>query len=284
MRYMKVKKLALALVSIVTIATSVMPVSAQAATSVSYETQLTTSVAEQEEQAQALLKKLNIANTYTMEQRYTSTSSTTNFGYICYRPEESKDESKALIIYLHGKDGCGSDLNKLLQIEGIPNYIANGYVYPDAVVIAPQCPTGSSWVAQAKNVMELIMQVIEEENIDPSRISITGASLGGIGTYYLAYTYPNFFSAVVPVCGNVNASRCSVINDCPVWIFHGTLDTAMGFSCKEATTVINNAGGNCTLTWIQNEGHEIRHVYYDAEYNLLDWMASQQRVVVTEEE
>ncbi len=277
MKYIRVKTIVAAVVGFCALAFSTVPSSAAAAKATSYEETIAVDISDEEVAAVENIRKAQIPNTYTMEKKTTSTSKRSSFGYILYRPDSDKTESKALIVYLHGLDGCGSNLDKLLSIEGIPNYISQGLIYPDAVVIAPQCPSGTNWVNMASEVMELIEQVIEEENIDVSRISLTGASLGGIGTYYLAYTNPTFFSAVVPVCGNVNASRCSVLTDVPVWIFHGTLDTAMGFSCKEANTVINNAGGTCTLTWIENEGHEIRHVYYDEEYDLINWMISQQR-------
>lgn len=277
MKYIRIKTIALALIGFSAIAFSAVHADAAAPKATKYEETITVDISEQEAAAVENLRKASIPNTYTMEKKSIATSKRSSFGYILYRPDSDKTESKALIVYLHGLDGCGSNLDKLLSIEGIPNYISQGLIYPDAVVIAPQCPSGTNWVNMASEVMELIQQVIVEENIDVSRISLTGASLGGIGTYYLAYTNPTFFSAVVPVCGNVNASRCSVLTDVPVWIFHGTLDTAMGFSCKEANTVINNAGGTCTLTWIENEGHEIRHVYYDEEYDLINWMISQQR-------
>lgn len=234
------------------------------------------------ESAEALLNQ--VAFTYTMEKKSTTTSHVKEMGYICYRPVESKEEKLPLIVYLHGKDGCGSNIDKLLQIEGIPYYIDNGQIYPNAVVIAPQCPSGSNWTKLADDVMQLIEQVIEEENIDTSRISLTGASLGGIGTFNIAIKNPTFFSAVVPVCGSVNAANCNVLTDVEVKIFHGTLDTGMGFSCKTAAQVITDNGGSCELNMLEGEGHEIRHVYVDEEYDLINWMIAQQRSDMVQEE
>jgi predicted peptidase len=37
--------------------------------------------------------------------------------------------------------------------------------------------------------------------IDPDRISITGASMGGAATWYLASHYPDLFAAAAPFCG-----------------------------------------------------------------------------------
>lgn len=223
------------------------------------------------------IDKAKIAAEYTMEKKELTTQHVKSFGYWCYRPTQSTKEALPLIVYLHGTDGCGSNLDKLLKIEGIPYYIDNGYIYPNAIVVAPQCPSGSNWGTLSNDVMQIIEQVIEEQNVDISRISLTGASLGGVGTFNIAIKNPAFFSAIVPVCGSVDASKCSVLNDVAVKIFHGTKDYGMGFSVKTAAEVINNNSGSCELIMLQGEGHEIRHVYIDEEYDLINWMISQQR-------
>lgn len=233
-----------------------------------------------EEKAAKEAEKAKIAQSYTMVKKSTSTKRVSNFGYWCYRPTESTEEALPMIVYLHGTDGKGSNLDTLLNIESLPSYINNGDVYPNAIVIAPQCPSSYSWTSLADDVMQLINTVIEEENVDISRISLTGCSLGGIGTYQIAIKNPTFFSAVVPVCGSVNPSSCKVLTNVPVKIFHGTLDYGMGFSSKTAAEVIQQSGGNCELIMLEGEGHEIRHVYKDEEYDLLNWMISQQRTDV----
>jgi len=221
-----------------------------------------------------------IAKNYTMEQKSVMISNGKSMGYWLYKPYET-DEKMPLVIYLHGKDGCGSNLDRLMKIQGIPQYINEGKIYPNAVVISPQCPSGSSWTNQADAVMELIEAVVAEENIDRSRISLTGASLGGIGTFNIAIKNPSYFSAIVPVCGSVSAAKCSVLNNVPVKIYHGTRDTGMGFSVKDAAVIIAENGGNCELNMLEGKGHEIRYVYYDDTYHVLDWMISQQRTDVT---
>lgn len=222
-------------------------------------------------------EEAQIAASYTMEKKSTSTKRVSNFGYWCYRPTESKDEALPMIVYLHGTDGKGSNLDTLLKIESLPSYINNGDIYPNAIVISPQCPSSYNWTSLADDVMELINIVVEEENVDISRISLTGCSLGGCGTYNIAIKNPNFFSAVVPVCGSINAASCKVLTNVPVKIFHGSLDYGMGFSSVTAAKVIQDNGGNCELIMLEGEGHEIRHVYKDEEYDLLNWMISQQR-------
>lgn len=271
MRYLGIKKIVAFAMMMSTVAMiTVNPLKASAAEF------LNESTAE-EIKLQQEIDKAKIAAEYTMEKKELATQHVKSFGYWCYRPTQSTKEALPLIVYLHGTDGCGSNLDKLLKIEGIPYYINNGYIYPNAIVVAPQCPAGSNWGTLSNDVMQIIEQVIEEQNVDISRISLTGASLGGVGTFNIAIKNPSFFSAIVPVCGSVDASKCSVLNDVAVKIFHGTKDYGMGFSVKTAAEVINNNNGSCELIMLQGEGHEIRHVYIDEEYDLINWMISQQR-------
>src|SRR5215469_1209454 len=38
---------------------------------------------------------------------------------------------------------------------------------------------------------------------DPKRTYLTGVSMGGYGSWYLASTHPGKFAAVVPICGGI---------------------------------------------------------------------------------
>ena len=224
--------------------------------------------------------ELNIKNTYSILDKKYKSSNGDLINYLVYRPYEEKEEKLPLIIYLHGMDGNGNDINKVRNIKGLIYYIDNGELYPNAVIIAPQIPVGASWTSYSKEVMELISIVIEDENIDKNKISLTGMSLGGIGTLDIAIKNPNFFSCIVPVCANINANRCAILQNVKVKIFHGTEDYSMGFSVIDANKIINENGGNSELFMLEGEGHEIRHIYIDKEYDIVNWMISQERVIM----
>ncbi|MBR4177811.1 MAG: hypothetical protein IKR57_00510 [Bacilli bacterium] len=66
------------------------------------------------------------------------------------------------------------------------------YIYPDYKV-----NTHSSF----KQAKELIDSVCNEFSCDQSKKIITGVSNGAVITFWLGYTYPNTFSAIVPMCG-----------------------------------------------------------------------------------
>ena len=200
-------------------------------------------------------------------------------GYLFYKTHADADATAPMIVYLHGTDGCGSDPMHLLEIESLPQYLETGRITlpENAALLAPQCPVGSNWAEQADAVIALIERTAAAEGIDPRRIALTGASLGGMGTFSLGIKYPEFFSCLVPVCGSVKPEQCAVLTRQPVRIFHGENDTGMGFSVVEADRVINAAGGNSQLHFLPGEGHEIRWVYAAPEFGLIRWMLAQRR-------
>jgi len=72
----------------------------------------------------------------------------------------------------------------------------------EAIVVAPDC-TGDSWTdpQSEQDVLDLLDHVKANYNIDENRTLITGYSLGGIGTWYLAAHHPDRFRAAIVMSG-----------------------------------------------------------------------------------
>jgi len=215
-----------------------------------------------------------------MEKRFFQTSSGMKMPYVFYRHGEKTGEKLPMIVYLHGTDGCGDDPQRIFDIQTMVSYIVEGKmtIEKDMVLLTPQCPVDMNWDKVSEETVELIHHVIETENVDPDRVSLIGCSLGGMGTFSIGIKHPELFSALVPVCGSIKEpERCKVLTSMPVRIFHGTEDTGMGFSVVDAARVINEAGGNCELNMLEGHGHEIRWVYYDKDFDIVNWMIAQKR-------
>ena len=73
------------------------------------------------------------------------------FPYIAYVPDHLSDHP-ALLIQLHGagERGNGGDALDLVLVHGFSK-IANDENLKDCVLIMPQCPTDSFWVAKIEN-------------------------------------------------------------------------------------------------------------------------------------
>ncbi len=73
--------------------------------------------------------------------------------------------------------------------------------------------------------MAALAEVSREFSVDPERVTLTGMSQGGHGTWYIAARHPDLFCSLVPVCGygqwRTIAPRVARL---PVWAFHGLKD------------------------------------------------------------
>jgi predicted peptidase len=193
-----------------------------------------------------------------------------------------------LVIFLHGSGERGN--NNEAQIKHIsdlfldPKYRGK---YP-CYLLAPQCPKGRMWATQHRDgsiskepaepmrlLLQLIDNVAQEFPIDPSRIYITGLSMGGFGTWDLIERYPHKFAAAVPICGGGDEQTASRIKHIPIWAFHGAKDTIV--SPQQSRTMIKalqNAGGIPGYT----EYPDIAHTSWVQAYqepHLLPWLFNQ---------
>lgn len=147
-----------------------------------------------------------------------------------------------IILALHGSGERGAD--GILQTEvGLANAVRR---FPDrwrAIIVFAQAPAETFW--QGRPADAALAELGREErafHTDPRRVYLTGLSLGGNGTWYLAYYHPDRFAAIVPVCGFVTArgplpaiapeadpfaAVAMRIARVPVWIIHGGADSVV---------------------------------------------------------
>ena len=151
------------------------------------------------------------------------TTAENGFPYIAYRPERIS-QRPALLFQLHGagERGKGGDELERVLIHGFSNVVTDENLQ-DCILILPQCPTDSFWVAKIDTVKAFIEKMIVEFHADADRIYLCGLSMGGFGTWYTAMAYPALFAAIAPCCGGGMAWNAEVLT-MPVWAFHGLKD------------------------------------------------------------
>jgi predicted peptidase len=95
--------------------------------------------------------------------------------------------------------------------------------------LAPQCLLGEFWDPYALDA--LLDEIVANHPVDPSRIYLTGLSMGGFGTWDWAMLRPDRFAALAPVCGASNLHRLAAqkVKDIPIWVFHGALDESVPY-------------------------------------------------------
>lgn len=181
------------------------------------------------------------------------------FGYILYLPENYNPENKyPFILFLHGagERGDGQEQLDLINAHGVARYASSGEFDLDAIVLCPQCPTERVWNQLVFDLYHLVDGVAEQYGADRNRMSITGLSMGGFGTWEMAMTFPDKFCAFAPICGGGMAWRTGALKGKPIWAFHGSDDPVVNISNSE--DMVNGATKNGALvkfTVFEGVGH-----------------------------
>ena len=194
---------------------------------------------------------------------------------LLYTPNEAI-ENPPLIIYLHGAGERGENINNVKRFS-IPKMIANGFEIP-AVVLCPQCPRQYVWNNIVVLLKELIDKVVLENNVCKNKITITGGSMGGFGTWEMGLTYKNFFAGIAPIAGGGLSWRCPNLKTTPVYAFHGEIDDAVPLVYSQLMVDSTNAkGGNAKLTVLKGFGHNDGIEYAYEKCDVINWLLNQYR-------
>ena len=204
------------------------------------------------------------------------------YHYISYTPKEyNKNPTKKwpLIIYLHGGSSRGSDTTKLYS-NGIPDQIWRGREFP-FVIVSPQCPINQRW--STDNWFEnFYKEITTNFRIDTNKVYLTGVSLGGSGTWYLAMKHPEKFAAIAPISGFTRhmdyiKKNTDKLNDLPIWTFHGEIDKIVEFEDTEwIVNQLREKNKEIKFTIETNVGHWMDWVVYKEEY-LYEWFLKHEK-------
>ena len=187
-------------------------------------------------------------------------------------------ESLPMVVCLHGAGERGEDLERV-KIHGIAKYFDADPDYRGlrVITLSPQCPADFVWPNLAVPLMELISSVIRAYHVDPDRVSITGLSMGGFGTWEMLNAFPNFFSAAAPICGGGMSWRIPEHMKTPVRAFHGYDDPVVPYSLSvDMVEGVNRRGGNATLTTYHGCGHNSWDPAYETT-DVIEWLATSVR-------
>ena len=181
------------------------------------------------------------------------------FGYILYLPDNYDEEkSYPLILCLHGAGERGdgnADLEKV-NVHGVARYLNEGTMNIEAIALCPQCPIGQVWNQRVYDLKALLDTITERYAVDKKRITATGISMGGFGTWEMGMTYPDTFAALAPICGGGMAWRTPALKGKSIWAFHGNADTVVDIS--NSIDMVNGArknGANVRFTIFDGVAH-----------------------------
>src|SRR5260221_3001378 len=176
--------------------------------------------------------------------------------YLLFTPkayENAGGKKWPLIVYLHGGSRRGKDVEQLRDPGfGLPAIVDRNESFP-FVVLSPQCPEGEYWT------------------VDASRVYLTGHSMGGFGTWYLAYKHPEKFAAIAPMSASlVITAWASRLKEMPIWAFHGEKDNLVPVSdTQDLIDRLRALGNEVRFTVLPNRDHYILDAYENQE--LYSW-------------
>jgi len=130
------------------------------------------------------------------------------------------------------------------------------------IIVAPDCP-GDGWAdpVSEQAVIALLEHSIESLAVDKNRIVVTGFSMGGMGSWFLAEKYPGKFSAAIPVAGRPDGNDKIKI---PIYAIHGAKDEIVKVDpVKQAIKKLRKNGANAKLVIVSDLSHYQTSAYVD---------------------
>ena len=198
--------------------------------------------------------------------------------YYLYIPKNATN-GMPLIMYLHGATFKNLDISELLKKDGFPKYV-NDEIYGDlrSYVVIPKIDSNTkNWVDISDKLSELIKSLNTNYGIDLNKVSLTGHSIGGTGTYQLQIKLPTTFACIAPMSGFIKNSdeNINAVSKTKIWAFVGTNDAVISpNSTKQAIKLLKDKGANAKLTEYQDADHFSVPVMGYKDNELIKWFVN----------
>lgn len=112
-----------------------------------------------------------------------------------------------------------------------------------------------------KDAMNVLEMARKEFNIDENRIFLTGHSMGGMGSYYMAARNPEIWAGVAPIAGggiNDRYAPGEKIKNLPFLVMHGEKDKIVSVDqSRNSTAKMKELGMKYKYLEIPGADHEI---------------------------
>jgi predicted peptidase len=217
-----------------------------------------------------------------------------SYAYRVMRPA-TETGKVPLVVFLHGAGERGGD--NLAQLKFLPAELAKGALRQEfpCFVLAPQCASDQQWVnapwgdkacsamaaepsVMLANAIAALGDVRKDPRVDLARVYLVGLSMGGYGAWELAIRQPDWFAAVVPICGGGDEALAAKLKDTPLWAVHGEADSIVWPErSKRMVEAISAAGGKPKWTLLAGVGHNAWDYAFARTNGVITWMFSQHR-------
>ncbi len=210
-----------------------------------------------------------------------------------------------VIVSLHGNGRQGSDGMLQTGTDFAIRIRENRAPFP-AIVVFPQGEIGTRWFypQMQRLVMAELDRTIAEFRVDTGRVYLHGYSMGGTGSYRLAYKWAHRFAAIVVVAGRVEpganytsgdiaidratnpaaaapdpfVALAAGLRNMPIWIFHGDADLLVPVAqSRKLVAALRSVGAPVRYTELPGADHDTAPAKAYAVAELFQWLMTQHR-------
>jgi predicted peptidase len=186
-----------------------------------------------------------------------------------------------VIIFLHGQGegaGLGPGDGKQLTVGLAPFVEQQRDSFP-FICIFPQ--SDGTWNANseyARDVIAALDDLATRYTLDLDRVSLTGLSTGGYGSYAIAAKYPDRFAAIVPMGTNTSPlSFAEKLTRIPVRAYCSESgDILAGSNDSDMVNKLNRLGGRAEFIQTPTSGHNCWEYVYGSG-DIFYWLRGQYR-------
>jgi predicted peptidase len=144
-----------------------------------------------------------------------------------------------------------------------------------AVMVAPDVPDGS-WATERSEhaVLALVQHVVEHHAIDPGRVLVTGYSMGGRGTWYMASRHPEVFTGAIVMAGSPGDTDLAALPARPFYLINSPSDEVIPFDvAEEAYLTLAERGHAIEMRVLPGVSHYSMGAYVTALRLAGQWMS-----------
>jgi predicted peptidase len=165
----------------------------------------------------------------------------------------SGDEPVPLIMSLH----FGGPVTPYIGRSLLEQLIEPALDELGAIIVAPDS-AANGWAnpTAERHVVELLEYIEANYNVDKARTLLTGYSMGGMGTWYLAPRRPDLFEAAIPMAGRPEAGSTGIDWQTPTYVINSRADELIPFErARSAVESLQARGAPIELVAIDGVTH-----------------------------
>ncbi|MBQ3136687.1 MAG: prolyl oligopeptidase family serine peptidase [Clostridia bacterium] len=200
-----------------------------------------------------------------------------------FRLYKSKKADRPLFILFHGAGALGNENIKHL-FDHIPLF--KQILKCDCNILMPQAPYGANRGGDVliERYIKSVKKLIDELPIDfdRKRIYIAGTSFGGFCVWHMAYHFPEYFAAGVPVMGglyfdsNFGSYDMQRLVSTPLWVAHSADDMNVRIDSDDyCVKELEKLGADIKYTRWTKYGHSMYKRFYKNE-KWAEWCMSKE--------